>query len=116
MSNFPKESFSRIHTLKFQNKLAKETMKRSLKSIVDKFFSEGLLFSLFVDIDDTTLYYINVWDSLDATERVRNKGKYKEFFEQVREMGIKLTIVEGSTEVRFSDSSILDKFVRIDGE
>tara|TARA_B100000287_G_C20434910_1_gene703104 strand:- start:399 stop:674 length:276 start_codon:yes stop_codon:yes gene_type:complete len=91
-------------------------MKRSLKSIVNKFFSEGLLFSLFVDIDDITLYYINVWDSLDATERVRNKGKYQEFFEQVREMGIKLTIVEGSTEVRFSDSSILDKFVRIDGE
>jgi len=76
MSNFSKESFSRIHTLKFQNKLAKETMKRSLKQIVDKFFFEGLLFSLFVDIDDTTLYYINVWDSLDATKQVRNKGKY----------------------------------------
>mgnify|MGYP001283137430 CR=1 FL=1 len=31
-------------------------------------------------------------------------------------MGIKLTIAEGSTEGRFSDPSILDKFVRIDGE
>ena len=73
-----KETFSRIHALKFQNKLGKETMKHSLKPIVDKFFSEGLLLSLFVDIDDTTLYYINVWESLDATEKVRNQGKYQE--------------------------------------
>ena len=30
--------FSRIHSLKFQNKLAKDTMKNSLKSIIDTFF------------------------------------------------------------------------------
>ena len=32
--------FSRIHSLKFQNKLAKDTMKNSLKSIIDTFFSD----------------------------------------------------------------------------
>ena len=85
-----KETFSRKHALKFQNKLGKETMEHSLKPIVDMFFSEGLLLSLFVDIDDTTLYYINIWESLDATKKVRNQGKYQEFFEQVKEMGIKL--------------------------
>ena len=105
-----KETFSRIHTLKFQNKLGKETMKHSLKPIVDKFFSEGLLLSLFVDIDDTTLYYINVWESLDATEKVRNQGKYQEFFEQVKEMGIKLSIAEGSTDARFAHQNILKSF------
>ena len=113
MSEIPKESFSRIHKLKFQNKLAKETMKHSLKSIVDKFFDEGLLLSLFIDIDETTLYYVNVWESLRATEQVRNQGKFAEFFDQVREMGISLTIVEGSTDARFSDPSILNAFTKI---
>ena len=114
MSDISKKvPFSRIHKLKFQNKLAKETMKHSLKSIVDRFFAEGLLLSLFVDVDDTTLYYVNVWESLDATERVRNQGKYKEFFDQVREMGISLSIVEGSTNGRFSDPSLLSAFTKI---
>ena len=110
MTEISKETFSRIHTLRFQNKLAKETMKHSLKPIVDKFFAEGLLLSLFIDIDDTTLYYINVWESLGATEKVRNQGKYQEFFEQIKEMGIKLLIVEGSTDVRFADQNILESF------
>ena len=113
MSEIPKESFSRIHKLKFQNKLAKETMKHSLKSIVDKFFAEGLLLSLFVDVDDTTLYYVNVWESLGATEQVRNQGKFAEFFDQVREMGISLNIVEGTTDARFSDPLILNAFTKI---
>ena len=113
MSEIAKESFSRIHKLKFQNKLAKETMKHSLKSIVDKFFAEGLLLSLFIDVDDITLYYVNVWQSLGATEKVRNQAKFKEFFDQVREMGISLTIVEGSTDARFSDPSVLNAFTKI---
>ena len=46
--------FSRIHSLKFQNKLAKDTMKNSLKSIIDTFFSDGLLFSTFIEIDDVS--------------------------------------------------------------
>ncbi len=114
MTGIYKETFSRIHTLKFQNKLGKETMKNSLKPIIDKFFSEGLLLSLFIDIDDTTLYYINVWESLDATEKVRNQGKYQEFFEQVKEMGIKLLIVEGTTDARFADQNILENFNIVD--
>ena len=113
MSEMPKESFSRIHKMKFQNKLAKETMKHSLKAIIDKFFAEGLLLSLFIDVDDNTLYYVNVWQSLGANEEVRNQGKFKEFFDQVREMGISLTIVEGSTDGRFSDPSVLNAFTKI---
>ena len=88
-------------------------MKHSLKSIVDKFFAEGLLLSLFIDVDDNTLYYVNVWQSLGANEKVRNQGKFKEFFDQVREMGISLTIVEGSTDARFSDPSVLNAFTKI---
>ncbi len=113
MSDYSKESFSRIHKLNFPNKLAKETMKHSLKSIVDKFFADGLLLSLFIDIDDTTLYCVTVWESLAATERIRNQGKFGKFFEQVREMGIGLNIVEGSTDARFFDSSVLDAFTKI---
>ena len=35
--------FTRIHTLKFPNQLAKEAMRDKFVSIVDGFFTEGLL-------------------------------------------------------------------------
>ena len=65
--------FSRIHSLKFQNKLAKDTMKNSLKSIIDTFFSDGLLFSIFIEIDDVTLNYVNVWDSKISNDAITKK-------------------------------------------
>ena len=103
--------FSRIHSLKFQNKLAKDTMKNSLKSIIDTFFSDGLLFSTFIEIDDVTLNYVNVWDSKISNEAITKK--YLSFYEQVKEMGIKFSVTGGETEVRYSDPKILNNFTKV---
>ena len=103
--------FSRIHSLKFQNKLAKDTMKNSLKSIIDTFFSDGLLFSTFIEIDDVTLNYVNVWDSKLSNDAITKK--YLSFYEQVKEMGIKFSVIGGETEVRYSDPKIFNHFTKV---
>ena len=103
--------FARIHALKFQNKLAKDTMQKNLKSIIDSFFSEGLLFSIFVEIDEVTLNYLNVWDSRISNDVISKK--YASFYEQVKEMGIKFSVIGGETEVRYADPKILDDFTKI---
>ena len=103
--------FSRIHSLKFQNKLAKDTMKNSLKSIIDTFFSDGLLFSTFIEIDDVTLNYLNVWDSKISNDAITKK--YLSFYEQVKEMGIKFSVIGGETEVRYSDPKILNHLTKV---
>ena len=102
--------FSRIHSLKFQNKLAKDTMKNSLKSIIDTFFSDGLLFSTFIEIDDVTLNYVNVWDSKIVMMLLQ---KIFKLYEQVKEMGIKFSVIGGETEVRYSDPKILNHFTKV---
>ena len=64
--------FTRIHTVRFQNQLAKEAMRDKFVSIVDGFFAEGLLLTQFVDIDETTLFFINLWRSKSDSERIHH--------------------------------------------
>ena len=53
--------FTRIHSFKFQNKFAKDTVKQRLETIAINFFEKGLLMQCFVDIDTTNSYMINTW-------------------------------------------------------
>ncbi len=53
--------FARIHVLKFQNKVAKDTLKNTCRLINDNLLKKGLYSSTFFDIDDTNLYVINTW-------------------------------------------------------
>ena len=55
--------FTRIHSLKFQNKVAKDSLKRTIKAIGDESLEKGLYFYTFIDIDETNLYVINTWES-----------------------------------------------------
>ena len=49
--------FSRIHTMKFQNELAKVSMKSTLKSILHNAYKEGLCYTTIIDINKTTLFF-----------------------------------------------------------
>ena len=53
--------FTRIHVLKFQNKVAKDSLKNTCRLINDKLLKRGLYSSTFVDVNDTNLYVINTW-------------------------------------------------------
>ena len=104
--------FIRIHSFKFQNEFAKESVKQKLKVTALEFFSQGLLTQSFVDVDKTNLYMINTWESEIASKKIYEKFK-KNIFEQVKEMGVKLSILGGAGEVMFSDLELLNRFSNV---
>lgn len=98
--------FTRIHTLKFPNQLAKEAMRDKFISIVDGFFAEGLLLTQFVDIDETTLFFINSWKSKSDSERVHNT--HQNLFMQLKDMGVKISMSGGTATIKYSSDEILN--------
>ena len=100
--------FTRIHTLKFPNQLAKEAMRDKFVSIVDGFFAEGLLVTQFVDIDDTTLFFINLWRRKSDSERIHNA--HHSLFVQLQDMGVKISMSGGMATVKYSSDDILNIF------
>ena len=104
--------FTRIHSLKFQNKVAKDSLKRTIKEIGDESLEKGLYFYTFIDIDETNLYVINTWDNEKSSKKVHSA--YEDFLKQVKEMGVKMLILGGSSETSYSNAAILDNFNKID--
>ena len=104
--------FTRIHSLKFQNKVAKDSLKRTIKVIGDESLEKGLYFYTFIDIDETNLYVINTWDNEKSSKKVHSV--YEDFLKQVKEMGVKMVILGGSSETSYSNAAILDNFTKID--
>ena len=104
--------FTRIHSLKFQNKVAKDSLKRTIKEIGDESLEKGLYFYTFIDIDETNLYVINTWDNEKSSKKVHSA--YDDLLKQVKEMGVKMVILGGSSETSYSNAAILDNFNKID--
>ena len=98
--------FTRIHTVRFPNQLAKEAMRDKFVSIVDGFFAEGLLLTQFVDIDDTTLCFINLWRSKSDSERIHHA--HQSLFAQLQDMGVKISMSGGMATVKYSSDDILN--------
>ena len=65
-----------------------------------------------MDINKTNLYMINTWESEMASDKVYEKFK-GDVFEQVREMGVKVSILGGQGEVRFYNPELLDSFTDV---
>ena len=66
--------FTRIHVLKFQNKVAKDSLKNTCRLINDKLLKKGLYSSTFVDVNDTNLYVINTWKDEKTSNEWKNKN------------------------------------------
>ena len=98
--------FTRIHTVRFPNRLAKEAMRDKFVSIVDGFFAEGLLLTQFVDIDETTLFFINLWRSKSDSERIHHA--HQSLFVQLQDMGVKISMSGGMATVKYSSDDILN--------
>ena len=104
--------FTRIHVLKFQNKVAKDSLKNTCRLINDKLLKRGLYSSTFVDVNDTNLYVINTWKDEKTSDKAHSQ--YTDFVKQVKEMGVNVVIVGGDTEVIYSDPSILQKYTKVE--
>ena len=103
--------YTRIHSLKFQNKVAKDSLKRTIKAIGDESLEKSLYFYTFIDIDETNLYVLNTWDNKKSSRIVHSA--YEDFLKQVKEMGVKIVILGGISETSYSNKTILDNFVKV---
>ena len=55
--------------MKFQNELAKVSMKGTLKSILNNAYKDGLFYTTIVDVNKTTLYFFNTWVDEKASDK-----------------------------------------------
>ena len=93
--------YTRVHTFKFQNKLAKNAIMQSIKELTDINFKKGLQFRYFVEIDDNTLILFSIWDSEETFLNV--SSSHADFRKDIKEMGIKMTSTGGKTNGSYSD-------------
>ena len=104
--------YTRVHTFKFQNKLAKNSIKLSMKQISDPMFDKGLQMRFFVDVNDTTLNVINVWDNEQNSAVVHQN--HNDFMKEMKEMGVNMLITGGKTEATYSNKTIFSNFTKLD--
>tara|TARA_B100001057_G_C22783148_1_gene924466 strand:- start:298 stop:561 length:264 start_codon:yes stop_codon:yes gene_type:complete len=81
-------------------------MRDQFVSIVDGFFAEGLLITQFVDIDETSLFFINLWKSKSDSERVHQA--HQSLFVRHQDMGVKISMSGGMTTVKYASDDILN--------
>ena len=100
--------FSRIHTMKFQNELAKVSMKGTLKSILNDAYNHGLCYTTIIDVNKTTLYFVNTWVDEKASNKFHETNI--DIVKQIRDMGVNLAIDGGKSETIYENDLLLDFF------
>ena len=104
--------FTRIHSFKFQNEFAKDSVKQKLETVALDFFNQGLLMQSFVNIDATNLYMINTWKDTKSSDQIFKNFK-ENVFTQVSQMGVKISILGGTSTIRFHDPKVLEGFTKV---
>ncbi len=91
-------------TVKLQNKLAKNSIMMSLKSISEHLFSEtgGLLLRSFTHISDTQVDLFHVWKDRTFQEKAR-KSFSTQFWKDIKDMGGIVSFSEGECELELSN-------------
>ena len=89
-------------TVKLQNKLAKDSIVMSLKSVSEHLFSEdrGLLMRCFTNVSDTQVDIFHLWT--DKSYQVKARKELSKFVENIKDMGGVVSMVEGECEVEMS--------------
>ena len=99
--------FSRIHTMKFQNELAKVSMKSTLKSILHNAYKEGG-YTTIIDINKTTLFFVNTWVDEKVSDKFHKTNI--DIVKQIKDMGVNLVIDGGKSETIYENDLLLDFF------
>ena len=94
--------------MKFQNELAKVSMKSTLKSIPHNAYKEGLCYTTIVDINKTALYFVNTWVDEKASDKFHKTNI--DIVKQIRDMGVNLAIDAGKSETIYENDLLLDFF------
>ena len=94
--------------MKFQNELAKVSMKSTLKSILYNAYKKGLCYTTIVDFNKTTLYFVNKWVDEKASDKFHKTNI--DIVKQIKDMGLNLVIDGGKSEIIYEDDLLLDFF------
>ena len=91
-------------TLKLQNKLAKNSIMMSLKSISEHLFSDtgGLLLRSFIHISDTQVDSFHLWKDRTFQEKAR-KSFSTQFWNDIKDIGGIVSFSEGECEPELSN-------------
>ena len=103
---------TRIHAFNFQNEFAKDPVKQKVEIVILDFFKQGSLRQCFVNTDAPNFYMSNTWESAKAFE-IFFANFIDNVFRQVRVMGVKISILKGATDVKFSDLNLLDRSKKV---
>ena len=90
-------------TVKFQNKLVKDSIVASIKSVSEHSFGEdkGLLIRCFTNVTDTQVAVFLLWKDKSSLSKTRKEYSAK-FWEDIKDMGGIVSIIEGECEVEMS--------------
>ena len=74
-----------------------------MKQISDPMFDKALQIRFFVDVNETTLNVINVWDNEKNSAVVPQNNN--DFMKEIKEMEVNILITGGKTEASYSDKT-----------
>ena len=83
-----------------------------MKQISDPMFDKAIQMRLFVDVNETTLNVINVWDNKQNSAVVPQNNN--DFMKEIKEMGVNMLITGGKTEASYSDKTIYSDFTKLE--
>ena len=83
-----------------------------MKQISDPMFDKALQIRFFVDVNETILNVINVWDNEKNSAVVPQNNN--DFMKEIKEMGVNMLITGGKTEASYSDETNFSDFTRLE--
>jgi len=80
----------------------------NLKSILNNAYNEGLCYTTIIDVNKTTLYFVNTWVDEKASDKFHKTNI--DIVKQIRDMGVNLAIDGGKSETIYENDLLLDFF------
>ena len=86
-------------------------MVETIRLSTDTLFDKGLQMRFFIDVNDTTLNVVNVWDNKENSEKIQKS--FNDNWKDMKDMGININIIGGKTVATYSNNtnfSLMKKF------
>ena len=100
-------------SIKFQNKLAKESILSTLKNKSGNMFEGGgLIFRCFVNITENSVEIYHVFKNKGYVTKMRSNWT-DQFWQDIKEMGGSVSRTEGECEVEYSSEINLEEFKKM---
>ena len=83
-----------------------------MKQISDPMFDKALQMLFFVDVNETTLNVINIWNNEQNSAVFPQNNN--DFMKEIKEMGVNMLITGGKTKASYSDKTNFSDFTKLE--